>query len=192
MLTGAPPFANQQKPEVAFCVALEDKRPSRPSNSESLGFTHELWNLLELCWAKDARSRPGVCHVVGCLKRVAEDWSADSTAFLLASDAGIQEVMSMEPEKAQKIADDIDKVRRHASGQNDQNFHLPPRSLTVLGSVGVQSSTSDVYKSCVASGEFYLNHSSLPESWRRLKGNHSTEGVTRMSTKRLTRGRKLL
>ena len=126
VLTGTPPFANQRKPEVAFCVALEDKRPSRPSNSESLGFTHELWNLLELCWAKDARSRPGVCHVVGCLNRVAEHWSADPAAFLLASEAGIQEVTIMEPEKAQKIADGIDKVRRHISGQTIRISTYPP------------------------------------------------------------------
>ena len=46
-------------------------------------------------------------------------WSADATAFLLASEAGVKEVMSMEREKAQKIADELDKVCRDASSHRD-------------------------------------------------------------------------
>ncbi|KAF9648301.1 kinase-like protein, partial [Thelephora ganbajun] len=64
VLTGAPPFANRQKPEVAFDVVLEGKRPPRPKNSESLGITNDIWDLLELCWAKNVSSRPAVNHVV--------------------------------------------------------------------------------------------------------------------------------
>ena len=126
MLTGAPPFANRQKPEVAFNVVLEGKRPTRPNNSESLGITNVIWNLMESCWAKDVSSRPKVGHVVNRLKGVAKHWNADATAFLLASEAGVQEVMNMEPEKAQKIADDIDKVRRHVGGQHEQGFDTAP------------------------------------------------------------------
>lgn len=112
MLTGAPPFASRQKAELACEVLLEGKRPPRPNNSESLGITNELWDLLELCWGKDPSSRPTVNCVIGCLEGVASNWTADTTAFLLASEAGVQEVMGMEREKAQKIADDIDEVRR--------------------------------------------------------------------------------
>jgi len=111
VLTGAPPFASQQKPELACQVVLEGKRPPRPSNSEGLGITDEIWNLLELCWAKDASSRPLVNHVVRCLEGAAGCWIADAAAFLLASEAGVQEVMNMKHEKAQKIADELDKVR---------------------------------------------------------------------------------
>ena len=113
MLTGAPPFASRQKPELACQVVLEGKRPPRPISSEGLGITNDIWNLLELCWAKDASSRPVINHVVGCLKLAAKHWTADATAFLLASEAGVREVMNMEHEKAQKIADELDKVRRH-------------------------------------------------------------------------------
>ncbi|KAF9781255.1 kinase-like domain-containing protein, partial [Thelephora terrestris] len=119
VLTGSPPFAHRQKPEVAVDVVLEGKRPPRPKNSESLGITNEIWNLLEMCWAKNVASRPKVGQVVAYLNRVAKNWTADATAFLLASSAGFQEVMSMEPEKVQKIADDIDQVRKHVQDQNN-------------------------------------------------------------------------
>lgn len=115
MLTGAPPFASRQKQELACEVVLEDKRPPRPKVSESLGITNELRDLLELCWAKVPSSRPTVNHVMGCLEGAARNWKADATAFLIASEAGVQEVMNMEHEKAQKIADDLDEVRRRVS-----------------------------------------------------------------------------
>lgn len=117
MLTGAPPFASRQKPQLACEVVLEGKRPPRPNNSESLGITDEIWDLLELCWAKDDSLRPTVNHVVRYLEGVVEHWTADATAFLVASEAGLQEVMNMESEKAQKIADDLDEVRKHTSVQ---------------------------------------------------------------------------
>lgn len=52
---------------------------------------------------------------MGCLEGAARNWTADATAFLLASEAGVQEVMNMERERAQKIADDLDKARRRVS-----------------------------------------------------------------------------
>jgi len=119
VLTGAPPFASQQKPELACQVVLEGKRPPRPSNSGGLGITDEIWYLLELCWAKDASSRPVVNHVVRSLENIVEYWTADATAFLLASEAGVQEVVNMKNEQAQKIADDLDKVRRHTGIQHN-------------------------------------------------------------------------
>ena len=111
MLTGAPPFASRQKSELACQVVLRGERPHRPKNSESLGITDEIWGLLELCWAKEASSRPAADHVVRCLEGAVGHWAAEATAFLLGSDAGVKEVMNMEREKAQKIADELDKVR---------------------------------------------------------------------------------
>ena len=117
VLMGAPPFASRQKQELACEVALEGKRPLRPNNSESLGITDEIWGLLELCWAKDASSRPAVGHVMRRLEGVAKNWAADLIAFLLANEAGVQEVMKMERERAQKIADDLDEVRMGVNAQ---------------------------------------------------------------------------
>ena len=64
---------------------------------------NELWHLLELYWTRDPSSRPTVHHVVGCLEGAARNWKADATAFLIASAAGVQEVMNMEREKAQTL-----------------------------------------------------------------------------------------
>ena len=119
MLTGAPPFANLQELELVSRVVLEGKRPPRPNNSKSLGITNEIWYLLELCWAKDAFARPAVNYVVGRLEVAAKCWTADATAFLLASEAGVQERMDTEYEKAQKTADELDKVCGYVSAQPD-------------------------------------------------------------------------
>ena len=107
-----------QGPELACKVVLEGKRPPRPNGSESLGITDEVWDLLELCWAEDASSRPTVDYVVGCLDRAAKLWTEDATPSLLVSEAGVQEVINLDRERAQKIADRLDKVRRHASVQH--------------------------------------------------------------------------
>ena len=123
VLTGAPPFAGQQAPELA-CQVLEGKRPPRPNGSKSLGITDEIWALLELCWARDASSRPAVDDVVVCLERAAKHWTEDAVASLLASEAKVQEEMDMEREKAQKIADEFDEVRRHMNAQ--RNYRSDP------------------------------------------------------------------
>ena len=46
------------------------------------------------------------------LEGAVERWTADPATFLLASEAGVQEVMNMKHEKAQKIADELDQVCR--------------------------------------------------------------------------------
>ena len=79
---------------------------------------------MELCWAKDPSSRPTVNHVMGCLEGAARNWKADATAFLIASEAGVREVMNMEREKAQKIADDLDEVRRRVSVRHGWSPYL--------------------------------------------------------------------
>ena len=124
VLTGTPPFAGQQGPELACQVVLEGKRPPRPNGSESLGITDEIWALLELCWAKDASSRPAVNDVVVCLERAAKHWTEDVTASLLVSEAKAQEVTDMEREKAQRIADEFDEVRSHLNAR--RNYSSDP------------------------------------------------------------------
>ena len=121
VLTGAPPFAGQQGPELACQITLGGKRPPRPNSSESLGITDEVWDLLEMCWTKDASSRPEVNHVVGCLERAAKHRTGGATAPLLVSEPGVEEVMNTEREEAQKIADELDKVRGHAGVQRNYN-----------------------------------------------------------------------
>ena len=123
VLTGAPPFAGQQGPELACKVILEGKRPPRPNNSESLGITDEIWDLLELCWAKEASSRPTVKDVVDRLEMAAKNRTEDVVASLSMSEAGAQEIINVHRERAQKIADGLDKVCGHANVQYERRSY---------------------------------------------------------------------
>ena len=155
MLTGAPPFANREKQELACKVVLSDERPSRPSDSESLGITNEIWSLLEICWIKDATSRPTANDVARCLKGAVKYWIADPIAFLAGSEAGVQEVINMGHERAQMIADELDKVRDRMNVELVGDSNLFPQALD---SVGVSTNTEKylrcLQKLCGASGVF--------------------------------------
>ena len=166
VLTGAPPFAGQQGPEFACQVTLEGKRPPRPNSSETLGITDEIWDLLELCWTEDVSSRPEVNHVVGCLERAEKH------------------------EKAQKIADELDKVRRHAGRSNTTMVLISNlRPLTASGSVTIQGDTLGAYKTCAVPLVFFLYRSLLPGNWRGLQSTRPPEAVPRTYTRRSTKSR---
>lgn len=90
---------------------LEDERPPRPRDSEKLGFYDDVWDSLQRCWEKEPSARPPVDAISVCLKRAAETWVVDVPAFMLASKAGIEQVLSMKEEKAKDFADKLDQVR---------------------------------------------------------------------------------
>ena len=62
-------------------------------DSERLGFTNEVWELLRRCWEKKPSARPSIEEVSICLKRATETWEANVLVFLLASKAGVRQVM---------------------------------------------------------------------------------------------------
>ena len=111
MLTGTPPFARRGKTELACKVVLEDERPPRPRDAEKLGLTDRVWESLQKCWEKRPSTRPSVDAVSACLKQAAETWVVDIPAFLLASKAGVEQVMNMKEDQAKDFADKLDEVR---------------------------------------------------------------------------------
>lgn len=111
MLTGTSPFAKKGKTELACKVVLENERPQRPRNSEKLGFTEGVWGILQTCWDKVPSSRPSIDIVSAFLKQAAETWVVDVPAFLLASKAGVAQVMSMKQDQAKDFANQLDEVR---------------------------------------------------------------------------------
>ena len=111
MLTGTPPFARRGKTELACKVVLENERPPKPKNSEKLGFTDKVWGNLEWCWEKQPSARPKIDVVSACLKQAAETWVVDVPAFMLASKAGVEQVMNMKEDQAKDFADRLDEVR---------------------------------------------------------------------------------
>ena len=99
-------------------VVLEDERPPRPRDSEKLGFSNDVWEMLQRCWEKEPSSRPSVDIVSACLKQAAETWKVDATAFMLASKAGVDQVMNMKEDQAKEFADKLDQVRLVGSGRS--------------------------------------------------------------------------
>ena len=111
MLTGTPPFARRGKTELACKVVLENERPPRPRDSKKLGFTDKVWGSLERCWEKWPSARPKIDAVSACLKQAAETWVVDVPAFMLASKAGVEQVMIMKEDQAKDFTDRLDEVR---------------------------------------------------------------------------------
>ena len=111
MLTGAPPFARREKIELACKLVLEGERPPRPRDSEKLGFTNKVWESLQRCWGGEPSARPSVDEVSDCLEQAAETWVVDIPAFMLASEAGVEQVMNLKEDQARDFADRLDEVR---------------------------------------------------------------------------------
>ena len=49
-------------------------RPQKPDAGESLGFTGELWRMVEHCWRENDGERPNVEEILQCLERAAQTW----------------------------------------------------------------------------------------------------------------------
>ena len=61
-----------------FRVALEvlnGTRPAKPEDAASLGFTSELWEIVEQCWLADRNERPTLSAVLSCLTDAAPSWT---------------------------------------------------------------------------------------------------------------------
>ena len=124
MLTGASPFARKAKAELAYMIVLEDERPPKPIDSENLGFSNDVWETLQRCWEKEPSARPSVDAVSACLKQAAETWVVDVTAFMLASRAGVDQVMNMREDQAKEFADRLDQVCLVGSDHSVRPFEL--------------------------------------------------------------------
>ena len=110
MLTGRSPFHKRAKAELAYQVVLENKRPLRPQDPERLGITDSVWDTMVTCWDKKVSARLHIEKVILCLTKAARDWAADVPAFLLASEAGVAQVMDLKGEQAQSFVDNLYKV----------------------------------------------------------------------------------
>lgn len=111
VLTGTPPFGRRGKIELACKVALEGERPQRPRDSEKLGFTDKVWEVLQTCWEKNPSARPPIDDISACLKLAANAWVVDVPAFMLASELGVGQVMNMREDEAKDFVNKLDEVR---------------------------------------------------------------------------------
>jgi hypothetical protein len=168
VLTGTPPFARRGKTELACKVVLEDERPPRPRDSEKLGFSDKIWETLRRCWEKKPSARPSIGVVSARLKRAAETWVVDVPAFMLASRAGVEQVMNLKQDQAKEFADMLDEVRPSRFTQPFNRSSDFDFRFQTLDQIGISQHSGKTYlkylqKLCGASGV-------LPTSLRLTEG----------------------
>ena len=74
VLTGLRPFHRLYTYEPVPAV-LRGERPERPLNAESLGFSCELWGLVQLCWAEASSTRPTAQRLFDHLSSASHTWA---------------------------------------------------------------------------------------------------------------------
>ena len=73
VLSGKVPFATSVNVMVSRRV-LEGDRPERPEGVQGSWFTHDLWGMLNCCWATHSKSRPGIRAVFERLEQISATW----------------------------------------------------------------------------------------------------------------------
>ena len=53
---------------------VRGKRPAKPPQAESLGFSDALWGLVQLCWSQTSSSRPSARELLDHLLLASSDW----------------------------------------------------------------------------------------------------------------------
>jgi len=74
VLCGNPPFWEITNGGAVINAIMNDRRPQKPEAAESLGFTNELWEIVERCWSVDAGARPDVRTLLSHLNRATWSW----------------------------------------------------------------------------------------------------------------------
>jgi len=69
VLSGLVPFTPAKPPTIIRKV-LDRERPARPQGMQGEWFTDGIWEMVELCWKHESSGRPGLNHVLGCLREV--------------------------------------------------------------------------------------------------------------------------
>ena len=47
---------------------MDGVRPKRPEEARCLGFSDELWRIIELCWLEDRKARPRIEDILTSLR----------------------------------------------------------------------------------------------------------------------------
>lgn len=73
VLYGEPPYHNTADC-CAIMMVLEGHQPRKPEGAESLGFTDELWAMVQRCWWGNRARRPEMGEILRCLESAAQAW----------------------------------------------------------------------------------------------------------------------
>ena len=58
----------------AVAKIIDGERPKKPTMTARLGFTGELWEIVERCWNKDRDERPSLGVILSTLKDAVPSW----------------------------------------------------------------------------------------------------------------------
>jgi len=70
---GKVPFGELRLAELGYAV-IEGRRPEKPENASTTGFSDSLWDFVQLCWNGDRKQRPNVASLVAHLSEAAANW----------------------------------------------------------------------------------------------------------------------
>jgi len=59
---------------MAVNAIMEGVRPRKPQDAKQLGFSDELWSIVEQCWLEDRDARPEVESILSYLNDAATFW----------------------------------------------------------------------------------------------------------------------
>ena len=74
VLCGHHPFLEIPSDILVVNAIMEGVRPEEPEGAVRLGFSNELWRIVELCWLEDRSARPSVEDIISCLNDAAAFW----------------------------------------------------------------------------------------------------------------------
>ena len=67
-------------------ATLRGDRPGKPPGAESLGFSNELWGLVQLCWNELPSNRPTAQQLLDCISPSSLSWNPPQTYPVIETD----------------------------------------------------------------------------------------------------------
>ena len=74
VLCGTPPYWEIQNIGAVIIAIMNGGRPRKPEAMESIGFTNEMWEIIQRCWSVDLSARPDVGTVLSHLNHATWSW----------------------------------------------------------------------------------------------------------------------
>ena len=74
VLCGHHPYLEIPSVILVVNAIMEGVRPEKPKGAKSLGFSDELWRIVEQCWLEDRKARPCVQDILSCLNHAVAFW----------------------------------------------------------------------------------------------------------------------
>ena len=74
VLCGHHPYVETQSDILVVNAIMEGVRPRKPEEAACLGFSDDLWKIVEKSWLEDHNARPSVEDILSCLNDAAVVW----------------------------------------------------------------------------------------------------------------------